>query len=95
MTKWCPSKITTRFSTSASHGYQRKIPRYKIILDTGKLKCNNNETYKTTTKQEQKKKNDKQNDNKSVNGNNNENNNGNDYSTDKKYWLIYFIFYNK
>ena len=54
MTKWCPSKITTRFSTSASHGYQRKIPRYKIILDTGKLKCNNNETYKTTTKQEQK-----------------------------------------
>ena len=56
MTKWCPSKITTRFSTSASHGYQRKIPRYKIILDTGKLKCNNNETYKTTTKQEQKKK---------------------------------------
>lgn len=56
MTKWCPSKITTRFSTSASHGYQRKIPRYKIILDTGKLKCNNNETYKTTTKQEQKQK---------------------------------------
>lgn len=56
MTKWSPSKITTRFSTSASHGYQRKIPRYKIILDTGKLKCNNNETYKTTTKQEQKQK---------------------------------------
>lgn len=56
MTKWCPSKITTRFSTSASHGYQRKIPRYKIILDTGKLKCNNNETYKTSTKQEQKQK---------------------------------------
>lgn len=56
MTKWCPSKITTRFSTSASHGYQREIPRYKIILDTGKLKCNNNETYKTTTKQEQKQK---------------------------------------
>lgn len=56
MTKWCPSKITTRFSTSASHGYQRKIPRYKIILDTGKLKCNNNETYKATTKQEQKQK---------------------------------------
>ena len=56
MTKWCPSKITTRLSTSASHGYQRKIPRYKIILDTGKLKCNNNETYKTTTKQEQKQK---------------------------------------
>lgn len=34
----------------------KKIPRYKVILDTGKLKCNNYKTYKTTTKQEQKHK---------------------------------------